>query len=48
MREKYGNVIKENNGLSVKVQKMEKERLEADAATGKLKEQVGASDSQTI
>jgi len=40
LREKYRNVIEENNGLSVKIQKMEKERFEAEESLSRLKETV--------
>jgi hypothetical protein len=46
LRVKYRALIDENNGLSVKVQNMERERLEGDAAVSKMKETVSAQNSQ--
>ena len=46
LREKYKQVIEENNTLSVKVQNLEKERLESDAAVSRLKETVAAQNRE--
>ncbi len=46
LRERHSAVIEENNSLSVKVQKAERERLEGEAAAGKLKEQVSAQKQE--
>ncbi len=46
LREKHARVIEENNALSVRVQKMELERLESDAAVSKLKEQVAGQKQE--
>lgn len=42
LREKYNKLIDENNGLSVRIQKLETERHESDANIARLKDMVSA------
>ena len=39
-------MIEENNSLSIRIQSLEKERLESDASVSKLKEAVAGQNSQ--
>ena len=48
LREKYNKLIEENNTLSVKIQKIETERLESDEQIGKLKESLAQFKQENV